>query len=145
MSTQRYQLCTEMVLLGAATFAILSALLLPTAWQWIGLADWGPLSLHWPSWCHALWRGLLHDPLPWLDYWHVLGQHGYQVAFVAHTSLPIGLAAGAAIALPRWLLYVRGDREVARHLEGPQMFSGPAAELHASTAARRKRETLAGI
>jgi hypothetical protein len=134
-----------MLLIGLTAFVGLSVWLIPATWQW-GTADWGSFSLHAPVLRYVAWELFLHNPAPWLTYWQWITQYDLQTAWALHLAIPLLGAAVAAITLAH-RFYVPGGRDVAKHIDGPQLFSGRRARRHARAACRRELtgNAIAGV
>jgi hypothetical protein len=118
----------QRLLIGAGTFAGISAALLPVSWQWG--SSWEPFSVHLEALLDAAIGKLLGNPVAWSDYASYLTETGQWLDFAAHMGLPAAVATVGAMALP-WYIFREPSGLQQDHLEGPILLTGRAAKRHA--------------
>lgn len=124
------------VLLSFAVFTATSVVFLSLTWE-LG-SSWGSLSSHATYIGPALLDLTQRDSALWREYWDLLGQHGYQLDFLIHTSIP--LIASSAISMKAFLILTTDVRGVdnVRHISGPRLYEGKNAFRHAMKQFRKE-------
>lgn len=132
MSTEneRYQLWGEMLVMFAVLLIIFYLLITILGWG-VFTPEFSDFKTHWPWLKNALFNLLHGSNQKWLAYWTVISNNGHKIHFYCYSIIPALIAFICSFWLTRWLLWVDGGRDPARHIKGSLLYIENAAAKHA--------------